>query len=85
MASSKKIITVFGATGNQGGSIAKSILSDPKASAEFRIRAVTRDTTKPASKALADKGAELVTVSKPLDSVISPAGLTMGQADLNDE
>lgn len=61
MSSSKKIITVFGATGNQGGSILDAILSDSKASAEFAIRAITRDVTKPKSKALAERGAELAT------------------------
>lgn len=59
--SSKKIITVFGATGNQGGSVIDSILSDPKASAEFSIRAITRDVNKPKAQALAERGAELAT------------------------
>ncbi|KFY13102.1 hypothetical protein V492_03479 [Pseudogymnoascus sp. VKM F-4246] len=57
----KKIIVVFGATGAQGGSVIKSILGDSKAAAQFKIRAVTRDTTKPSAKALADQGCELVT------------------------
>ncbi|KFZ03241.1 hypothetical protein V502_11105, partial [Pseudogymnoascus sp. VKM F-4520 (FW-2644)] len=57
----KKIIVVFGATGAQGGSVIKSILGDPKAAAQFQIRAVTRDPTKPSAKALADQGCELVT------------------------
>lgn len=58
----KKIIVVFGATGAQGGSVIKSILRDSKAAAQFQIRAVTRDTSKPSAKALADQGCELVTV-----------------------
>ncbi|KFX99597.1 hypothetical protein O988_03742 [Pseudogymnoascus sp. VKM F-3808] len=57
----KKIIVVFGATGAQGGSVIKSILGDSKAASQFQIRAVTRDTSKPSAKALADQGCELVT------------------------
>jgi uncharacterized protein YbjT (DUF2867 family) len=58
----KKIIVVFGATGAQGGSVIKSILGDSKAAAQFKIRAVTRDPSKPSAKALADQGCELVSV-----------------------
>ena len=35
-----RIITVFGATGAQGGGLARAILSDPRQ--RFRLRAVTR-------------------------------------------
>ncbi|CEL10059.1 hypothetical protein ASPCAL13186 [Aspergillus calidoustus] len=56
----KKILTVFGATGNQGGSVARAILSDPSTAAEFHVRAVSRDPSKAASIALAQLGAELV-------------------------
>jgi len=55
-----KIITVFGATGNQGGSVVRSILADPSLSKEFKIRGITRDPTKPAAKKLAEQGVELV-------------------------
>ncbi|RAL07819.1 NmrA/HSCARG family protein [Aspergillus homomorphus CBS 101889] len=55
-----QILTVFGATGNQGGSVIKSILADPVLSKQWKIRGVTRDTTKPAAQALAAKGVELV-------------------------
>lgn len=57
-----KIITVFGATGNQGGSVIAHLLKDATLSKEYKIRAVTRDQSKPAAKALADKGCELVNV-----------------------
>lgn len=60
-----KLITVFGATGNQGGSVIKHILADAQLSSEFKIRGITRDVKKPAAKALADKGVELTTVSLP--------------------
>lgn len=58
-----KLITVFGATGNQGGSVVKHILADAELSKSFKIRGITRDTSKPAAKALADQGVELVSVS----------------------
>lgn len=64
-----KLITVFGATGNQGGSVVKHILNDATLSKEFKIRGVTRDTTKPAAQALAKQGVELVSVSIHLVSI----------------
>jgi len=55
---SKKIITVFGATGAQGGGLVRSILNDK--SGEFAARAVTRDIRSDKAKDLAALGAELV-------------------------
>ncbi|KAL1686741.1 hypothetical protein GGG16DRAFT_63608 [Schizophyllum commune] len=60
---SKQIITVFGATGKQGGSVVDSILGDATASARFAVRAVTRDVSKPSAKALVAKGAEVVSAN----------------------
>ena len=60
---SKKIITVFGATGKQGGSVVRSILSDPTATSQFHVRAVTRDLSKDGAKSLASLGAEVVFVN----------------------
>lgn len=54
----KKIIVVFGATGAQGGGLAQAILNDPDS--EFTVRAVTRDPNSEKAKALAQKGAEIV-------------------------
>lgn len=55
----KKIITVFGATGAQGGGLAHAILNDPNS--EFAVRAVTRDPNSDKAKELARLGAEVVT------------------------
>lgn len=55
----KKIIVVFGATGAQGGGLAHAILDD--SNSEFAVRAVTRDVNSDKAKALAAKGAEVVT------------------------
>ena len=54
----KKIIAVFGATGAQGGGLARAILADR--SGEFAVRAVTRNPDSDSAKALAAAGAEIV-------------------------
>lgn len=56
----KKIVVVFGATGNQGGSVIKSILEDSNTAKEFKLRGITRDPSKPNAKALEAKGVETV-------------------------
>ncbi|KAG5917008.1 hypothetical protein E4U42_007411 [Claviceps africana] len=55
-----KILTVFGATGNQGGSVIRAVLADEVLSREFTVRGVTRDVDKPAARALAAQGVEMV-------------------------
>ena len=62
-----KIIAVVGATGVQGGGLARAILADP--SSGFSVRAITRDPNKDNAKALAAKGAEVVSAN--LDDVES--------------
>ena len=54
----KKIITVFGATGAQGGGLVRAIAADTDS--EFSVRAVTRDVGSDKAKALAALGAEVV-------------------------
>jgi uncharacterized protein YbjT (DUF2867 family) len=54
----KKIITVFGATGAQGGGLVRAIANDPNS--EFTVRAVTREPNSDKAKALAVLGAEVV-------------------------
>jgi len=56
----KKILVVFGATGNQGGSVINSILSDPITAGQFQITGITRDPSKPSALALAENGVKLV-------------------------
>lgn len=56
----KKLLTVFGATGAQGGNLIVYILGHPRLSAELQLRGVTRDVTKPAAVALTNKGVEVV-------------------------
>ncbi len=60
--SPKKVIVVFGTTGNQGGSVIKTLLEDPSINPQFEARGVTRDPSKPAPVALAEKGVYFVKV-----------------------
>ena len=62
-----RIITVFGATGAQGGGLARAILADPQQ--RFRVRAATRKPDSPAAQALAAAGAEIVVAD--LDDAVS--------------
>jgi uncharacterized protein YbjT (DUF2867 family) len=51
-----KVIAVTGATGQQGGAVARKLLADG-----WKVRALTRDTDKPAAQELASLGAEILT------------------------
>ena len=50
-----KIIAVTGATGQQGGAVARKLLADG-----WKVRALTREVNKPAAQALQALGAEIV-------------------------
>ena len=52
--SDNKVITVLGATGTQGGGVARALLAD----GEFVVRAVTRNAVSPKARNLAELGAE---------------------------
>jgi uncharacterized protein YbjT (DUF2867 family) len=55
MASTKQKVVVFGATGRQGGVVARELLANG-----YPVRAVTRHTDSAAAKDLARLGAEVV-------------------------
>src|ERR1700716_4393008 len=63
----KKVIAVVGATGAQGGGLARAILNDKNGA--FTVRAITRNCSSDKAKALADAGAEVVAAD--LDDVKS--------------
>ncbi len=63
----EKIIAVVGATGAQGGGLARAILDDPDGG--FRARALTRKPESEKAEALAARGAEVVAAD--LDDVES--------------
>ena len=52
----KKLILVIGATGAQGGSVAKALLGSGK----YNVRCLTRNASSEKAKALANAGAEVV-------------------------
>ena len=54
----RKTIAVVGATGAQGGGLARAILADR--SSDFAVRAITRDANSDKAKALRGLGAEIV-------------------------
>ncbi|MGE5570512.1 MAG: NmrA/HSCARG family protein [Rhodospirillales bacterium] len=54
----KKIIAVAGATGAQGGGLARAILCDPQRG--YAVRALTRDVNSKKARELAESGAEVV-------------------------
>jgi uncharacterized protein YbjT (DUF2867 family) len=54
----RKIIAVVGATGAQGGGLARAILADPGGG--FAVRALTRDPSSGPARELAQGGAEVV-------------------------
>ncbi|NMO51777.1 NmrA/HSCARG family protein [Actinoplanes sp. TBRC 11911] len=56
--SEKKIIAVVGATGKQGGGLARAILADPYGG--YAVRALTRDATTERAQQLVKQGAEVI-------------------------
>ncbi|RMJ07765.1 hypothetical protein CDV36_012619 [Fusarium kuroshium] len=58
---SRKLITVYGATGAQGGSVVRALLRDKPGS--FTIRGITRSPDSEAARALAAAGVEIIKVN----------------------
>ncbi|KAI8649454.1 NmrA domain-containing protein [Fusarium sp. Ph1] len=56
----RKILVVFGATGNQGSSVIRLVLQDSELSKTYTIRAVTRDPSSSRARDLASQGIEVV-------------------------
>lgn len=54
--SSPKLFVILGATGNQGGSVATTFLTEPG----WQVRAVTRNTASPKAQSLAARGAQVI-------------------------
>ena len=71
-----KLIAVVGATGGQGGGLARAILADR--STGFRVRALTRDPNNAKARALAALGAEVVAMD-----IDDPASVTKGFTGAN--
>lgn len=56
MSDNKPLVVIVGVTGNQGGSVARTLLSIHK----YRLRGLTRDPSKSSAKALQEQGVEIV-------------------------
>jgi uncharacterized protein YbjT (DUF2867 family) len=56
---SAPLVVIGGATGNQGGSVLQFLQESDK---EYRLRALTRDASKPKAKALLDLGVDVVAI-----------------------
>lgn len=72
--SDSKVIAVVGATGAQGGGLARAILEDPEGG--FAVRAITRNPDSEQARALAEAGAEVVEAD--LDDEASLVGALAG-------
>lgn len=89
--SSSKIIAIFGATGAQGGGLARAILRDNNS--EFAVRAITRDPASDKAKELLKMGAEVVvanvddpeSMNKALDGVYGAYFVTFYWAHFSPE
>ena len=59
-ATGKKVFAILGATGQQGSSIARYVLSDPELNKEYSVRALTRNTSSVQAQHLKKLGADVV-------------------------
>ena len=55
-----KLLVVFGATGQQGGSVVDFVLNDSKLSQVYKVRAVTRQPSGRAAQQLNERGVDIV-------------------------
>jgi uncharacterized protein YbjT (DUF2867 family) len=82
-----KLLVVFGATGNQGSSVIKHVLASPHLSKEYRIRAITRDSSSHQAKKLATLRVDVVSgdVNNPssLLQILSGAHTVFGMTTTN--
>jgi uncharacterized protein YbjT (DUF2867 family) len=70
---SKQLLAVFGATGNQGGSVARAVLQSTELSKRYTVRAITRDTSNAKAQELKSQGAEVVAADLDDPSTLSTA------------
>jgi uncharacterized protein YbjT (DUF2867 family) len=71
-----KLLVVFGATGQQGGSVIHTVLNDPELAEQYSVRGVTRDPTSSKARALREKGVDVVRAD--VDDEASIAGTLEG-------
>ncbi|KAK5046085.1 hypothetical protein LTR84_008542 [Exophiala bonariae] len=71
----KLLLTVFGATGQQGGSIIRTVLSTPSLASKYRLRGLTRDPSSAAAQKLHSQGVEIKTIDVNADSTTIASAL----------
>ena len=68
-----KLLTVFGATGQQGGSLIDYVLKNPELSSMYRVRGITRDRSNPTAVALKARGVEVIEADLDKPATLIPA------------
>ncbi|KAF4980841.1 hypothetical protein FZEAL_3239 [Fusarium zealandicum] len=68
-----KLLTVFGTTGQQGGSLIRYIIDTPTLRHAFMLRGITRDASKPAAISLKNHGIEIVEADMNIRSSLDKA------------
>src|ERR1700679_2454586 len=68
-----KLLTVFGATGQQGRSLISYILQNPQLSKIYHLRGITRDATKPSALSLQAQGVEVIEADLNAPTSLIPA------------
>ncbi|PVI00326.1 NAD(P)-binding protein [Periconia macrospinosa] len=56
----RQLFTIYGATGQQGGALIRYLLKHPRFSKIYKLRGITRDSSKPRAQALAQQGVVMV-------------------------
>lgn len=56
----RKLLVIIGITGNQGGSVARTFLNDPKMRSKYRLRGISRNPSSSRSRELAAQGVEMI-------------------------
>jgi uncharacterized protein YbjT (DUF2867 family) len=65
---SDRVVAVTGSTGRQGGAVSRHLLAEG-----WRVRALTRDPTSRAARALRERGAEVVRIDMAEPATLGPA------------
>lgn len=68
-----KLLTVFGASGQQGGSVIDSVMRDTRLAQQYRIRGITRNSSSSSSEALRRRGVEVVQADLDDKASLGPA------------
>jgi uncharacterized protein YbjT (DUF2867 family) len=80
MSNDKLLLAILGATGNQGYSIASTVLSDPELRARYNVRAISRSTSATKMQELETAGASLAAAD--MDNPSSLASALQGASTL---